>query len=343
MSDQSWSVEKSEAGVRLDKWLSDASRLGSRSRAFAAIERGKVFINDIEQSAADAGRRLQPGEIVRVWMSRPGSSKVQSVTNRRVNGLHIVYEDDALLVINKPPGLLTVNLESQPDEPSLVKEVTAYLKKQFKPAPQIIHRIDRDTSGLVVFAKTTGVRENLKAQFAAREPQRIYWALVYGCPKNDEGVWRDWLKWNERSLLQEPALSTNKKANEATCHYRVLEKFVTDQQGNIVSLIEVILVTGKQNQIRFQAMQHGHQLIGERRYVGTNIHQPEVQFSRQALHAYKLGFQHPRTKVKLNFEAPLPQDFTKLLSQLRTLNTRSSSTSDSGVGSQSSFSSHSRR
>ncbi|HYE72188.1 MAG TPA: RluA family pseudouridine synthase [Blastocatellia bacterium] len=341
MSDQSWTVEKNEAGIRLDKWLSDARRLGSRSRAFAAIERGKVSINDVEQSAADAGRRLQSGEIVRLWMSRPGSSKVQSISNRRVSGLHIVYEDDALLVINKPQGLLTVNLESQPDEPSLVKEVTAYLKKQFRPSPHIIHRIDRDTSGLVVFAKTSTARENLKAQFAAREPERIYWAVVYGSPKNDEGVWRDWLRWNEKLLLQEPALSTDKKANEAICHYRVLEKFVIDREGNTVSLLEIKLVTGKQNQICFQAMQHGHQLIGEKRYIGTNTSRTEVKFSRQALHAYKLGFLHPRTKTQLQFEAPLPPDFTDLLTQLRTLNTRSSSNSTSQ--SRSSSSRHSRK
>lgn len=317
MNNQVWQVSGEESGVRLDKWLAAAERLGSRARAFAAIERGKVFVNDEEQTAAKAGRRLQAGERVRLWMDRPGSAKLRAFTDRHVDGLHIVYEDDALLVINKPPGLLTVNLPAQPDEPSLVKLAAAYLKKQHKPAPQIIHRLDRDTSGLVVFAKSRAAREDLKAQFAARTPERVYWAVVYGCPAPAQGEWRDWLRWDEKGLAQRPARAGDEDASEAVCHYRVVERFAAAARAGAVTLIEVRLVTGKQNQIRAQAALRGHQLVGERRYLSDVAPPRPLSFARQALHALRLGFNHPRDRRPLTFEAPLPPDFAALLAQLR--------------------------
>jgi 23S rRNA pseudouridine1911/1915/1917 synthase len=317
MSDQTWRVTAAEAGMRLDKWLADGARLGSRSRAFAAIERGKVFVNDAAQTASDAGRRLQPGETVRLWMDRPGSAKLHVVTDRRVDGLHIVYEDDALLVINKPPGLLTVNLPAEPDEPSLVKLAAAHLRKLHRPPPHIVHRIDRDTSGLVVFAKTPAAREALKAQFAARTPERVYWAFVYGCPEIQRGEWRDWLVWDEKMLVQRAAQQNDKGASEAICHYRVLEKFGRSGAGALASLIEVRLVTGKQNQIRAQAARRGHQLVGERKYLAATAPPAPISFARQALHAARLGLGHPADRRPLSFAAPMPPDLAALRARLR--------------------------
>src|SRR5262245_41606359 len=113
MSDQNWQVNELESGLRLDKWLAAAERLGSRSKALAAIERGKVFVNGVEQTGADAARRVLAGETVRLWMDRPGSAE-RRYTERRDSGLHLLYEDSSLLVINKPAGLLTVPRSSQP-------------------------------------------------------------------------------------------------------------------------------------------------------------------------------------------------------------------------------------
>jgi 23S rRNA pseudouridine1911/1915/1917 synthase len=313
MANQEWQVGAADAGVRLDKWLAAAGRLGSRSRAFEALERGKVFVGGVEQKAADAGRRLQPGEAVRVWMDRPGSSRRQSVNDRRVDGLHIVYEDDALLVINKPPGLLTVSLPGSPAEPSLVKLATAHLRKLHKPAPHIVHRIDRDTSGLVVFAKSQAARERLKAQFAAREPERVYSAVVYGCPAPREGEWRDWLRWDEKGLTQRPARAGEAEASEAVCRYRVVESF--PRAGG--ALVEVKLVTGRQNQIRAQAALHGHQLVGESKYLSGDPPPRPIHFPRQALHALRLGLRHPQDRRPLVFEAALPTDLAALLARLR--------------------------
>lgn len=309
MTNQSWKVNLSESGLRLDKWLADVSRLGSRSKAFEAIARGKVFVNETEQTAMDAGRKLSAGETVRVWMDKPGSSKQRVFTNRKVSDLHILYEDPALLVINKPAGLLTVPLISHPDETSLYENVIDYVLERSKNKPQIIHRIDRNTSGLVVFAKTGAVRENLKKQFALQKPERIYLAIVYGIPAQAHGTWKDWLIWDEEELIQKPGDPRDQRAVEALCKYRVVEEF------HHASLLEIKLVTGRQNQIRVQAMLRKHQLIGEKQYLAAPA--SPIEFPRQALHAYQLKFLHPTTNLTQKFEAPVPEDFRDLLKKLR--------------------------
>ena len=295
----------------MDKWLAAAERLGSRSRALTAIERGKVLLDDVEQTTSDAGRRLHAGETIRLWMDRPGTSKRRPVTGRRASGLDIVYEDEALIVIAKPAGLLTVALDNKLHEPSLHDQIKQHLRSQGKRRPFVVHRIDRDTSGLVVFAKTPQAQEQIKAQFERREPERIYWAVVYGHPKPDAGTWQDFLVWDQDHLIQRPARASNKLAKEAISHYRLLEKYP------LASLLEVRLVTGKQHQIRVQAGRRGHPLVGERQYVFEPAPRQPIDFPRQALHAYRLGFRHPLNDRLLNFEAPLPEDFQSLLSALR--------------------------
>ncbi|MBS1810969.1 MAG: RluA family pseudouridine synthase [Acidobacteria bacterium] len=312
MKNDSWQVNAADSGLRLDKWLADATRLGSRAKAFEAIARGKVFVNNKEQTSLEAGRKLQTGETVRVWMDRPGSAKHRVFTNRQVAGLDTIYEDEALLVINKPSGLLTVGLPKHPEEVTLYDQVADYLRHRSKLKPQIIHRIDRDTSGVVVFAKTDAARVHLKRQFAAQKPERIYQAVVYGIPFPEKGTWKDWLVWDKEELAQKLSDPRDRRAVEAKCHYRVLEKFKE------ASLLEVKLATGKQNQIRLQATAHGHQLIGEKQYQ-SEPPQNAIPFARQALHAFKLRLQHPINNQPLQFEAPLPQDFTALLQRLRKL------------------------
>lgn len=310
-SGQVWQVSEQEEGWRLDKWLAAAERLGSRSRALAAIERGKVLLNDAEQTTSDAGRRLHAGETIRLWMDRPGTSKRRPDTKRRVSGLDIVYEDEALIVIAKPAGLLTVALDGQRQEPSLQDKIKEHWRSQGKRRPLVVHRIDRDTSGLVVFAKTLPAQERLKEQFERREPERVYWAVVYSCPQPSAGTWRDFLVWDQDRLMQKPAQISHEQAKEAISHYRVLEKYQR------ASLLEVRLVTGKQHQIRVQAGRRGHSLVGERQYVFEPAPRQPIDFPRQALHACRLGFRHPVNDRPLDFEAPLPEDFQSLLSRLR--------------------------
>jgi 23S rRNA pseudouridine1911/1915/1917 synthase len=310
MNDRSWMVSESESGLRLDKWLAAAERLGSRSKALSAIERGKVFVNDVEQGVADAARRLKPGEIVRLWMDRPGSAE-RRYAERREAGLHLLYEDSSLLVINKPAGLLTVPLPSQPGEPSLLDQVKHHLRSHKKLEPLVVHRIDRDTSGLVVFATRSDAQAKLKDQFRRREPERVYLAVVYGHPSPASGSWTDHLVWDQKQLIQKETHPRDPRGQEARSHYRVVERL----RG--ASLIEVRLVTGRRNQIRLQARLHGHTLVGEARYTyGSEALRP-IEFPRQALHAHRLAFRHPLTGQPLSFEAPLPVDMQGLIASLR--------------------------
>src|SRR5258708_24558729 len=182
MPDSEWIVRAGEAGVRLDKYLAAAGRLGSRAKAFAGLERGKVFVNGTEAGVSDAATPLAAGETVRVWIDRPGSAKARRAVTR-VGDLHIIYEDEALLVVNKPAGLLSVPLERKSDAPSVYEQIEDHFRPFGKRRPFVVHRIDQDTSGLVVFAKDARTQSRLKAQFKPREPRRIYLAVVYGHPE----------------------------------------------------------------------------------------------------------------------------------------------------------------
>ena len=305
-----WIVGADDVGLRLDKFLASAERLGSRGRATAALERGKVLVNGTEASVRDAARRLIDGDVVRLWLDRPGSAKrrFEPVTDGE---LTIVYEDDALLVVNKPAGLLAVPLEQRDGAPSVYDRIRDRFRSHGKRRPFVVHRIDRDTSGLVIFAKNARTQAELKTQFLRREPERVYLAVVYGRPSPAEGAWRDHLVWDQDACIQKKAHAGDPRAKEAISRYRTVETF------RDASLIEVSLQTGKRNQIRIQARLRGHTLVGERRYVFGPDRLRPVQFARQALHAHRLVFRHPVDGRELRFEAPLPPDMLDLIARLR--------------------------
>ena len=308
---EGWRVDGDLAGIRLDKYLAAVERLGSRARAAAAIDRGKVFVNDDEMSLADAGRRLQPGDVVRVWMDRPGSAKPRRAGTVIAGDVEILFEDESLIVVNKPAGLLSVPLERKSAAPSAFEQIERHLRPSGKRRPLVVHRIDQDTSGLVVFAKDAGAQATLKAQFKRRQPERVYLAVVYGHPSPAVGQWRDHLVWDEKALIQKETHPRDPNAQEAISDYRVVERFKE------TSLIEVRLQSGRRNQIRIQSRLRGHTLVGEKRYTfGPEVLRP-IQFERHALHAYRLAFEHPQDGRALRFEAPLPADFESLLKRLR--------------------------
>lgn len=310
MPKSEWQVELEADGIRLDKYLADSARLGSRSRAVAALERGKIFVNDTEASLSDAGRRLSIGDVVCAWMDRPGSARRPNPTGV-VGDLDIVYEDDALIVVNKPAGVLTVPLERRPDVPSVFDQIEQRLRSHGRRRPFAVHRIDQDTSGLVVFAKDADAQRTLKDQFRRREPERIYRAVVYGTPDPSSGVWRDVLVWDDKALIQKETHPRDPRGSEAVSEYRVIESFVG------ASLLEVRLRTGRRNQIRIQARLRGHTLVGEERYTYGPESLRRIEFGRQALHALRLTLRHPTDGRRLDFEATLPGDFLELLSRLR--------------------------
>jgi 23S rRNA pseudouridine1911/1915/1917 synthase len=310
MAKPHWTAGPQDEGVRLDKYLAAAERLGSRARAAAALARRKVFINDREASSADAGVRLRAGDVVRAWMDRPGTAKRRTALGDD-RDLPIVYEDDVLIVLNKPAGVLAVPLERRENARSVFEDLKAYLSARHKPRPFVVHRIDRDTSGLVVFAKTADAHASLKEQFRRHEAERVYRAVVYGRPSPPSGTWRDRLVWDTKALIQKETHPRDPRGKDAVCRYRVVEVFAR------ASLIEVTLETGRRNQIRLQARLRGHTLVGEQRYTyGPDTLRP-IAFPRQALHALRLTLSHPRDGRELRFEAPMPPDMNDLIARLR--------------------------
>jgi 23S rRNA pseudouridine1911/1915/1917 synthase len=308
MADAKWIVLEENAGMRLDKFLASPLRLGSRARAAAALDRGKVYVNG--EVVTNAATRLAVADEVRVWMDKPGTAKRPHKPGPR-GDLDIIYEDEALILINKPAGVLTVPLERKRDGPSVYDRIVEYLKPAGKRRPLVVHRIDQDSSGLVVFAKDAGAQGRLKAQFKRREPERVYWAVVYGRPKPADGTWRDRLVWDTTALIQKETHPRDPRGSDAVSRYRTLEAF------RDASLLEIRLVTGRRNQIRIQARLRGHTLVGEQRYTYGPDSLRTIRFNRHALHAYRLAFRHPVDNRPLAFEAPPPKDFTELLTRLR--------------------------
>ena len=314
MTDERWTVAAADGGMRLDKYLASADRLGSRSRAAAALERGKVFVNGAEAALADASRALAAGDDVRVWTDRPGSANPRRSAGR-FGALRVVFEDESLIVVDKPAGLLSVPLERNPGVPSVFDLVEAHLRSH-RVRPLVVHRIDQDTSGLVVFARTPDALRALRGQFRRREPERVYWAVVYGHPDPPAGTWRDHLVWDEKALIQKATHPRDPGANEAISHYRVLERL------RDASLVEVRLDTGRRNQIRIQARLRGHMLVGETRYTYGPAALRPVPFGRHALHAWRLAFDHPADGRRLELTARPPADFADLLARLGSRATR---------------------
>jgi 23S rRNA pseudouridine1911/1915/1917 synthase len=307
-----WTIGSEDAGIRLDKYLAGTERAGSRARAASALERGKVFVNNREATLGDAATRLAAGDVVRLWMDRPGSAKRRSAPGED-RDLRVVYEDEALIVLNKPAGLLAVPLPLQRrfDAPSVFEDLKIYLWQRGRRRPFVVHRIDRDTSGLVLFAKNERVQDALKEQFKRHEPERVYQAVVYGHPSPPAGTWHDHLVWDVKALIQKETHPRDPLGKEAVSHYKVLEALAG------ASLIEVTLVTGKRNQIRIQARLRGHTLVGEQRYVYGPDELRPIAFARQALHATRLSFVHPRDNREMRFDAPLPEDLVALVARLR--------------------------
>ncbi|AMY10042.1 Ribosomal large subunit pseudouridine synthase D [Luteitalea pratensis] len=310
-SDQTWGVSGDEEGQRLDKFLAAPGRAGSRSRAADAIARGRVFVDGEEVDAAGGARVMRHGEQVRLWMDRPGSASRTPRPPVR-DGLEIVHEDADLVVVNKAAGLLTVPLDGDSSAPSVLALLWDRFRSHRTREPLVVHRIDKDTSGLVLFALHETARAALVAQFAHRTPDRVYLALVNGHPDPAEGTWQDRLTWDEDAFVQRRSRADDPEARDAECAYRIVSTFAE------ASLLEVRLRTGRQGQIRAQAQLHGHSLVGDRRYrprEGAPGH--DLRFPRQALHAQRLAFDHPSDDRRVEFTAPTPADLREFLDKLR--------------------------
>jgi 23S rRNA pseudouridine1911/1915/1917 synthase len=305
-----WTITAAEAGGRVDAWLAGREEVGSRTRAREWVERGKVFLNGLEVTFDRAGRRLAAGDELVLWIDRPGSSARQSrdVVARRAS-LRIVFEDHALVVLDKPAGILVEPLPGDRPEVTLQDLLADRLRPSGGAQALVVHRIDRDTTGLVLFAKDPGSQAALKRQFERRTARRVYLAVTTGRFREREGTWVDQLVWDKARLVQRRARPDDDRAvvKEARASYRVLEQFAD------TALLEVQLQTGKRNQIRVQAALRHHPLVGEHIYAKDG----PAPFARQALHAVHLAFRHPATGKEVEFDAPVPADMRRLIERLR--------------------------
>jgi 23S rRNA pseudouridine1911/1915/1917 synthase len=252
--------------------------------------------------------------------------------------LDLVYEDKDLIVINKPPGLVVHPAAGNPDG-TLVNALIAHcgpgvLRIGGEERPGIVHRLDKDTSGLLVAAKTERAMASLAKQFANHTIERAYNAVVWGAPRDAGGLIESQIG---RSPFDRKRMSVLRAGGKrAATRYKVIEKFGTPAQLEtgraFAALIECRLETGRTHQIRVHLTHLGHPLIGDPQY-GRNRMAPRAKslsetrafttagdFPRQALHAFVLGFQHPSLHKTLRFEAPWPADFAELVEALRGLN-----------------------
>lgn len=302
------------AGERLDKVLAGLPSIGSRERARQALRSGKVSVDGAAVGADDAGLRVAPGAAVAIAWNKPGTGARRTAARDALAraGVVVLYEDDAVLAADKPPGLLTdaADADQAKHRDTLRKRVHAWVGAEVWPA----HRIDRDTSGVVMFAKTEAARAALLEQWHARTPERTYLCVVEGRFERDQGRFGDWMLWDGRARVQRPCEPDADGGWFAEATYRVVERLVG------ATALEVSLITGRRNQIRLHAMLAGHPLVGEplyRREPRGRGSPARVPFERQALHARRLVLAHPRTGAPLAVEAPVPPDLDGLLRRLR--------------------------
>ena len=290
-----------DKGKRLDKFLvENLSKDFSRAFIQKLVADGKVLIN---KAIAKNNHRLLAGEMVDVVIPPP----VKSVIKAEKIKLNIVYEDKDLLVINKAPGMV-VHPAPGSRSKTLVNALLAHCKNLSGiggvQKPGIVHRIDKDVSGLLVVAKTDRAHKNLAEQFKDKTASRVYYAVVKGVVQLDNGI-IDLPIGRSKTDRKKMAVSFE-KSKEALTRYKVLERF-----GN-ASLLEITLGTGRTHQIRVHLAYIGHPIVGDLKY-GTKT----AYFNRPALHAKILGFIHPVKKKFVRFKTELPRDMKELVEKLK--------------------------
>ena len=315
-------VDAGQEPVRVDKYMATHLEKTSRNRIQLAIKEGYVKVGE---KAVKANQLVRPGDVIRFVM--PYERRGVEVIPQDIP-LDIFYEDDDVLVINKPAGMV-VHPGHGHYEATLVNALAFYLHLSPDASDDermgvLVHRIDKDTSGLLVVAKSDEAQMSLSHQFYEHSIDRRYQAIVWGDVKEDEGT-------VDASLERDPSERTRfrvarnpEDGKRAVTHFRVLEGF------GFVTLLECSLETGRTHQIRVHMASIGHPLFNDEKYGGATIRKGTIyakyrQFiqncfeicPRQALHAKTLGFVHPRTHKWIQFDTPLPQDMTALLDKWR--------------------------
>ena len=226
--------------------------------------------------------------------------------------LRVIYEDDALIVVEKKNGLLTVPVKADSKETTVFSILKEYVKKQsYRNTIHVVHRLDRETSGLLVFAKSPELQEYMRTYWRQLVTKRTYVALVEGKLDQQEGKITSWLTEDSRTALVSSSPVDNGGQLTIT-NYKVLKENVSDigSPELDVSLVELNLETGRTNQIRVHMASIGHPVIGDRKYGNGNESSP---IDRLCLHARVLEFIHPMTERKVRFEAPMPKEFLRVM------------------------------
>lgn len=313
-------ADKGQTLLRVDKFLVARMENASRNRIQQAAEAGCILVNG---KAVKSNYRVKPSDVVSIVMDRP---RYEFEIIAQDIPLEIVYEDDDVLVVNKPAGLVV-----HPGHGNYSGTLVNALAWHFRDTPNydvndprlgLVHRIDKDTSGLLVVAKTPEAKTNLGLQFFHKTTQRKYIAVVWGAMEKDEGRIEGNIGRSLKDRLQMAVFPDGDYGKSAVTHYRTIERL------GYVSVVECVLETGRTHQIRVHMKHIGHTLFNDERYGGDQILRGTTfakyrQFvqncfeicPRQALHAQTLGFIHPRTGKAMFFDTPIPDDMRQLISR----------------------------
>lgn len=316
-------ADKGQEPVRVDKFISSHQERTSRHRVQLAIKAGFVRVGGKD---VKANYIVRPEDVISFVM--PYERRGVEILPENIP-LDIVYEDDEVMVINKAAGMV-VHPGHGNYSGTLVNALAGYLGISQGPDAEdermgvLVHRIDKDTSGLLVVAKTPEAQLNLADQFFVHSIDRIYTAVVWGNLAEDEGTVEGTIGRDPNDRLRFRVYDDPEKGKWAVTHWKVLERF------GFITVVECRLETGRTHQIRVHMASLGHPLFGDERYGGKEIRQGTIyakyrQFiqncfnlcPRQALHARTLGFTHPKTGERLHFEAPLPEDMHALIEKWR--------------------------
>ena len=316
-------VDKNQEPLRIDKYMFERLKHSSRNRIQKAADAGFVHVND---QPVKSNYKVRPLDVITLMLDAP---QHDSTIEAEEIPLNIVYEDTEVMVVNKPAGMV-VHPGAGNFHGTLINAVAWHLKDlptfdANDPAVGLVHRIDKDTSGLLAIAKTPDAKTKLGLQFFNKTTHRSYHALVWGNFNEEEGRIEGNIARDPKDRLRMSVFPPDSAVGKtAITHYRVLERF------GYVTLIECILETGRTHQIRAHMKHIGHPLFGDERYGGMEILRGQRSSTykafiqnclnlchRQALHAKTLGFVHPKTNREMNFTSDLPEDMQQLLQKWR--------------------------
>ncbi len=313
---------KGQSPLRIDKFLMNLIENATRNKIQKAAENGNIFVNDVP---VKANYKVKANDVIRVLMEEP---PFENEIIPEDIPLDIVYEDDDLLVVNKPAGLV-VHPGHGNYTGTLVNALTYHFENlplNSSERPGLVHRIDKDTTGLLVVAKTDWTMSELQKQFAEKTTEREYVAIVWGNVVEEEGTIESFIGRHKVDRMQMASYPDDTNgAKYAVTHYKVLERL------GYVTVVSCVLETGRTHQIRVHMKSIGHTLFNDERYGGHRILKGTTftkykQFvencfktlPRQALHAKTLGFRHPVKDEWMRFETPIPQDMLECMEKWRT-------------------------